>query len=263
MKIPTSLSPDLHLAIEAARQAGHTILDAFQTDIVAESKGDAGLVTEFDKRAEQIIAATLRAKSPHSILGEEGGLDGQDSGLVWVVDPIDGTTNFSRKLPLFAVSIALLQGQELILGVILNPTTGDCYFAEQGQGAYQNGQPIQVSANQDPARSIIFLNHGYRADDFKRMTILTRRLGMRYNVRTLGTTALELCLVASGLADAFICSGDSLWDYAAGGILVQEAGGKFTDWRGEPWDAQEAFIFAANDQLYDPLLAEIIDLQPG
>lgn len=262
MEIPSTLSPDLQVAIEAAQQAGDIILNACQTEIATESKGDAGLVTEFDKKAEAVISATLRTQSTYSILGEETGLDRQNSDQVWVVDPIDGTTNFSRSLPLFAVSIALMQDRELVLGVILNPNTGDCYFAERGRGAYCNGHPIKVSANQDPAKSIIFLNHGYAADDIERMAELMRRLGSTYNVRTLGTTALELCTVAGGMADAFICSGDALWDYAAGGILVQAAGGKFTDWRGEAWNERNAFIFASNGVFHEPLLNEISDLQP-
>ena len=262
MEIPNALSHDLRTAIEAAQQAGRVIMTAFQGDITAETKGDKGLVTAFDKKAEQTIRAVLEAKSPYSILGEESGLSHRDAAWVWVVDPIDGTTNFSRKIPLFAVSIALLRGREIALGVILNPNSNECYFAERGKGAYRNGLKMKVSTTQNPERAVIFLNHGYRTDDLQRMAHLTARLGSTYSTRTLGTTALELCWVANGLVDAFICSGDELWDYAAGVLLVQEAGGKFTDWRGDAWDGQQAFIFASNGPLHAKLLKDIEDLQP-
>ena len=262
MNIPTNFSPDLHLAVEATRAAGQVVAGARRAIISAEEKGDKGLVTAFDKQAEQVIFEILRANSPYSILGEESGLDGRGSELVWVVDPIDGTTNFARGLPLFAISIALMRGIDRLLGVILNPTSNDCYFAERGRGAYVNGEAMHVSANQNPRQAVIHVSSGYAANDRQRLVELMRRLDGTYSARILGTTALELCLVASGVTDAFVCSGDELWDYAAGVLLVEEAGGIFTDWRGQPWNGQHAFVFASNGQLHRPILEQIQDLQP-
>ena len=105
------------------------------------------------------------------------------------------------------------------------------------------------------------MDHGYAEADLGRMTTLYKRLGSTFNLRLLGSTALELCLVANGTVDAFISSGDELWDFAAGVLLVQEAGGKFTDWQGRPWDGQSGFVFASNGQLHPKLLKEIADLQ--
>lgn len=259
--LPAPFSEDLNLAIEAAQHAGNVVINALQTDIIAESKGDKGLVTEFDQRAEQAIIETLQAKSTYSILGEETGRTDTASRKFWVVDPIDGTTNFSRMLPLFAVSIALMQDAEILLGVIFNPYTKEYFYAEKGHGAYRNGSPIQVSTNHQPAKSIVLLDHGYAEADVARMTTLYRRLGLKYGLRLLGTTALALTMVANGKADAFISSGDELWDFAAGVLLVQEAGGNFTDWRGQPWDGHTPFIFASNGRLHESLLPHIRDLQ--
>ncbi len=263
MKIPTGLSSDLEVALEAAQNAANVMVDAYQTDIMAESKGDKGIVTEFDTRAEQAIVETLLANSAYSILGEESGLSDRQSEAIWVIDPIDGTTNFARGLPLFAVSIALMRGHDIVLGVIFNPTTNEYFFAEQGQGAYRNGRRIQVSSVQEPTRAVVCLERGYGEEDVRRMAEIFRRLGAKYNFRILGTTALELCTVAAGLTDAFISSGDELWDFAAGVLLVQEAGGKFTDWRGDQWHGRDSFIFASNGHLHELLLKEIRNLQPG
>lgn len=263
LNLPAPFSEDLKIAIEAAQHAGNLVINALQTDIIAETKGDKGLVTEFDQRAEQAIIETLQTKSAYAFLGEETGRTETESQKFWVVDPIDGTTNFSRGLPLFAISIALMQETDILLGVIFNPYTKEYFYAEKGKGAYRNGSPIQVSANRLPAKSIVLLDHGYAEADLERMTVLYRRLGLQYSLRLLGTTALGLTLVANGTVDAFISSGDELWDFAAGVLLAQEAGGSFTDWRGRPWDGQTPFIFASNGRLHEALLPHIRDLQPG
>ena len=263
MNLPAPLSEDLNIAIEAAQHAGYVVINALQTDIIAETKGNKGLVTEFDQRAEQAIIETLQAKSTYSILGEETGRTDTASHKFWVVDPIDGTTNFSRMLPLFAISIALMQDSDILLGVIFNPYTKEYFYAEKGHGAFLNGSPIQVSTNRLPAKSIVLLDHGYAEADLERITTVYRQLGPKYSLRLLGTTALALTLVANGKADAFISVGDELWDFAAGVLLVQEAGGSFTDWRGRPWDGQTPFIFASNSRLHESLLPYIRNLQPA
>jgi myo-inositol-1(or 4)-monophosphatase len=194
-------------------------------------------------------------------MGEESGLSDRQTEAIWVVDPIDGTTNFSRGLPFFSVSIALLHGSEVKIGVIFNPTTDELFFAERGQGAYLNGDAIHVSTYRDPARAVICLDRGYAKADVERMVTILSRLDRKYNVRVFGTSAFELTTLARGATDAFICSGDELWDYVAGVLLVQEAGGKFTDWRGEPWNRHHSFVFASNGALHDLLLPEISDLQ--
>jgi len=257
------LSPDLELAIEAARRGGSVISSNFTTTVQASIKANGkGLVTQTDKATERVIIDTLQANSTYAIISEETAPDEPPPGLSWIIDPLDGTTNFARKLPLFAVSIALLQDQEVVLGVIFNPMTEECFYAERGKGAYLNGQPIRVSPKTDPASTVLFLNYGRHTDDQKRYALLVDRFISNYSLRRFGTTALELSYLARGYAEGFICSGDEIWDYAAGIVLVEEAGGKVTDWKGNHWDRRNAFILASNGSLHQELAAEIAELQP-
>jgi myo-inositol-1(or 4)-monophosphatase len=258
-----SLSPDLGLAIKAARCGGEVIADNFTKGGEASIKPDGkGLVTQTDKAAERVIIDIVQAHSAYTIISEETAPDEPPSRLSWIVDPLDGTTNFAHNLPLFAVSIALVHDHEVVLGVIFNPVTKECFYAEKGKGAYLNGQPIKVSPMADPSTTVLFLDHGYRTDDRKRYALVADRFAHRYFLRALGTTALELAYLARGCAGGFICSGDELWDYAAGIVLVEEAGGKVTDWKGHHWDRRNAFILASNGSLHPELIEHIAELQP-
>jgi myo-inositol-1(or 4)-monophosphatase len=256
------LSPDLELAIEAARRGGAIISKNFATTGDISEKADGkGWVTQTDKASEQTILDTLRVNSAYPIMSEETAPDTPLQGRSWIVDPLDGTTNFASNIPLFAVSIALLQDQEAILGVIFNPMTDECFYAEKGKGAYINGQPIYVSTKTDPAATILFLNHGYRPTDRKKYATVADRLSTTYVVRTFGPTALELSYLARGCAGGFASSGDALWDYAAGIVIIEEAGGKVTDWKGRHWDRRDSFILASNGSCHAELIEKIADLQ--
>ncbi|MBD3306911.1 hypothetical protein GF339_10800 [candidate division KSB3 bacterium] len=258
-----ALSADLQLAIDAAFRAGQVIADHFMEVVDADIKPDGkGLVTRTDQESEQVILDTLRTHSDYAIVSEETAPHAPSADLSWIIDPIDGTTNFARKIPLFAVSIALLQGEDVRLGVLFNPIAAECVYAEQGYGAYLNGQPIRVSSSAEPASTVLFLNNGYRSADKQRHAALVDRFVNRYSLRSLGATAVEMSYLACGRAEGFICSGDELWDYAAGIVIVEEAGGKVTDWKGQHWDRRNAFICASNGSLHDELLATIADLQP-
>lgn len=259
----TSLSPNLQLAIEAAWRGGTIISGDFATAGEALEKANGkGLVTQTDQAAERVIIDTLQANSSYAIMSEETAPDKPLHELSWIVDPLDGTTNFASKIPLFAVSVALLQDQEVMLGVIFNPMTEECFYAEKGKGTYLNGQPVHVSSKADPASTILFLNHGYRAADRKRYAIVADRFSTDYFVRTFGPTALELSSLAHGCAAGFICCGDELWDYAAGIVLIEEAGGRVTDWKGRHWSRSNSFILASNGSCHEELIEKIADLQP-
>jgi len=258
-----SLSPDLKLAIEAARRGGHVIAEKFIKGGNAEVKANGkGLVTQTDRASERAILDTLQAHSAYTIISEESAPNDPPPGLSWIVDPLDGTTNFAHRFPFFAVSIALIHDHNVVLGVIFNPITRECFYAEKGKGAYVNGQPIKVSSKSNRSTTVLFLDHGYRRNDRKRYALTADRLAPRYSLRTLGTTALELAYLARGCAGGFICSGDELWDYAAGVLLVEEAEGKVTDWKGNHWDKRNAFILASNGALHPELIARISELQP-
>jgi myo-inositol-1(or 4)-monophosphatase len=261
MQIPSFLSDDLKIAIEAARVAGEVTMRGFKKTLTVQSKSGKGLVTDIDQKAEKVILDILRDKTPHSVLSEESGYK-QGADCCWVIDPIDGTTNYSRKIGLFAISIALLEDQEIKSGVIYQPFSEKCYFAEKAKGAYLNGTEIKVSKNQNPESAILFINHGYARQARKQLVRLTDKLVYDYNLRTFGSTALELCAVAEGQADAYICSGDELWDYVAGLLLVQESGGRVTDWTGSKWQPKNDFILASNGYFHSKLVNQIKSLQP-
>lgn len=253
------LSSDLQLAITAAKEAGKIVQEGFGKILQIEKKADGkGIVTDVDKKSEEIIIKVLQ-KSSYPILAEEGGLVGKKSNTYWVVDPLDGTSNFSQGLPFFGITIALLRNNQVEIGVTFNPITSDCFYTQRGKGAYQNGKPIKVSSL---SANLIFLSFGYTQEGRTRFVKAAEILLKNgYFIRKFGSSAIELCYLAKGTADAFICSGDELWDYAAGIILVEEAGGKVTDWKGNLWNNTNSFILATNGVIHEALLKQISDLQ--
>lgn len=259
---PVKLCADLELAIQAARRAGAVIAGQYEkTRTFAVKPEGKGLVTETDKAAERAIFDLLQANSPYALISEESAPHEPPAGRAWIIDPLDGTSNFARQIPLFVVSIGLIEEREAILGVIYHPLTDECFYAEQGKGAYLNGQPLHVSETTEPEATVLFLNHGSHPTDKQRFARVSERLIGQYSIRALGATALELTYLARGCAEGFLCSGDELWDYAAGLVLVAEAGGAVSDWKGRHWDRRNAFLLASNGRLHAKLLQEIADLQ--
>lgn len=261
-QLPPGASDDLKLALRAAQAAGSVIAEHFRDAVEAESKdGGKGEVTVTDRAAEAAILGLLRAESEHGILSEEAGGSGDPEVARWVVDPLDGTTNFSRKIPLFCVSIALMRGSRPELGVVLDPVRDDWHAAERGLGCWRNGHRVRVSGKADPATAVIFLQHGYQLPDRERFAEVTRRVAPVSYGRDLGATALELAYVSSGSAEGHVCSGDELWDFAAGMVLVEEAGGRVSDWRGHPWDGEGTYTLITNGHLHGHLVELVESLQ--
>lgn len=251
------MTSDLKTALAAADRACEVIRSAYGQNIQTEKKADHSLVTITDQQAEHLIIEMLQKHSKHAILSEESGSVPGNTGFTWVIDPIDGTTNFARHNTPFAVSIALMHGDESMLGVIQNPLTHEIFYAEKDCGAFLNGQPIHVSKNADPHRSILFFNFGAHPDDRKKIIEVVDLFIYDFDLRTWGTTAWELCAVAKGAADAFICLGDKIWDFAAGMCIVEQAGGRFADWRGQPWNSSHSYVLASNPRI-QPLIIEKI-----
>jgi myo-inositol-1(or 4)-monophosphatase len=256
------LNADLKIALEAARAAARVILEGFEKSVESRVKGDAkGLVTETDLKAEKVILDILSSKSNYGIISEESGLLQKDSGLKWVVDPLDGTNNFARSIPLFAVSIGLMDGNESLLGVIIDPINKKEYYAIKGDGAFCNGEKIIHPKFDTEYIPMLFLNHGYAESDRAKFKELSTRLASDFNILKLGTTAVELCYIASGSVDGFICSGDELWDFAAGIVIAQEAGCVFTDWQRNPWDGKGNHLLISKPEIHTKLVELIQDLQ--
>jgi myo-inositol-1(or 4)-monophosphatase len=253
---------DYELARSAAKRGAAVVRERFgQAFKVEEKAGQMGLVTEVDKQAEEAILQCLQSASSYGVLAEESGLSAGKSDFMWVVDALDGTNNFARGLPLFAVSIALVFDGKPILGVIVNPLTGDEYCALQGGPTLINGKTTRVQTEQQQKTPSIIAEYGYATEHRMRYLKLAQRLVDQSDMRTLGSTALDLCMVAAGRANAFVCSGDELWDFAAGLVIAEEAGCIVSDWRGQPWDGSNDFLLVSHPQWHAWIVDSIQDLQ--
>jgi len=246
------LSRELEAAILAAREAGERLRDAFGAEQAVRYKGEVDIVTEVDERAEQLIREILLGAFPnYGMLAEEGGWLSGDEDARWIVDPLDGTTNYAHGLPIFCVSIALEKAGEVVLGVVHDPIREETYVAERGEGATLNGEPIRVSDTDEPIRALIATGFPYdrvqmpeALDLFGRFEVLSR------GMRRLGSTALDLCYVASGRLDSYYERGIWAWDIAAGSLILEEAGGKVTDYRGGELDLEGREIVASNGAMH-------------
>lgn len=252
-------SGDLKLAIQAVEKAAQIVKEGFGKVTQFVEKEGKGIVTEIDHKSEETIIKILQQGSNCPILAEESGQIGETGDTFWVIDPLDGTTNFSRGIPIFCVSVALIKNRSVVLGVTLNPLTGDVYFAEKGKNAFLNGEKIRVSGRSD--KLVIALNKGYSREADRKYIKVTEVLSPAATLRRLGSTALELTWAAQGLIEGFLDFGDELWDYAAGSLLISEAGGKVTDWKGQDWGIDSKYILATNGLVHDEIKGSIENLQ--
>lgn len=244
-------------AEEVARKAGAILRDHQGRIRSIEYKGDIDLVTEVDRMSEALIRAAIAERYPdHDILGEEEGLKSSSSPYRWIVDPVDGTTNYAHGFPYYCVSIALAHEGEIVAGAVYHPVWDELYSAAKGEGATLNGNPIRVS--QVAVLKQALLSTGFPYDviqtgsnyrHFKAM------LDHSQGVRRAGSAALDLCQVACGRYEAFWEPGLSAWDVAAGALIVQEAGGTVTDYRGNPFDPYAREILASNTHLHAAIQA--------
>ena len=246
------------IATRAAQEAGD-VLRSFHGNLKdVHKKGAIDLVTEADVASEQVIIEIIRGTFPeHGILAEESGETKGDHRFQWIIDPLDGTTNFSHQLDLFAVSIAFALEGVLQAGVVFNPMSGELFEAAAGQGATLNGRTIQVSDGSKIQESLLVTGFPY---DFKEiMPSLMARFGKclsaSQGVRRLGSAALDLCFVASGRFDGFWEENLNPWDTAAGGLVLQEAGGKATDFSGRPYRVDMKEILATNGRIHEQMLS--------
>ena len=247
-------------AAQIARDAGEILRDRFGQPHDVRFKGTIDLVTEADQAAEELIADRLRAVCPeHDLLCEEGSVGATaGSAYRWVVDPLDGTTNFAHGLPTFAVSIALEQAGVPVAGVVYDPMRDELFVARKGAGATLNGTPIHVSAVDRLIASILTTGFSYdfaRRDQQARVwrDFLTRVQAIRQT----GSAALNLCYIAAGRLDGYWERGISPWDVAAGAVMVTEAGGTVTDMHGGAFRSDDRAILASNGRLHGELLSVI------
>lgn len=245
-------------AIRAAYRAGRILNEHFGNVKQLTKKGAIDLVTEADLEAEQNIIATIREAYPsHSILAEESGLSGTNNTAKWIIDPLDGTTNYAHRLPIYAVSIAHTQNDKVVMGLVFNPASGELFTAVHGQGAQLNGDPIRVSSTGKLNDSLLVTGFPYTITTRNpRLTMarFERCLISAQGVRRLGSAALDLCYVACGRFEAFWEENLKPWDTAAGMCIVEEAGGKVTNYSGQPYLMEDWQILATNGNIHQEMM---------
>lgn len=224
-------------------------------------KGPRDMVTDLDKAIERNYVASLKREFPdHGILGEEGTSEHQDREYVWVIDPLDGTKNYINGVPFFATTLCLLHNQEPVLGIIYEPITDDLYTAIKGEGALCNGLKIHVSSIREPAESTVLYCHGRRIEDIDETYRYIPALKKEYrDVARLRCAGCEMTMVASGRAEVYAMNALPIWDLAIGALLVREAGGKATNFKGEEWKTSDNNIIASNGTVLHEKILNVIN----
>jgi myo-inositol-1(or 4)-monophosphatase len=247
----------LETAIEAARRAGQVIVERYPNERHITVKGYRDIVTEVDKAAETAILDLIRDRFPdHAILSEEAGGSGIGDGYTWVVDPLDGTTNYAHRVPFFGVSIGVLEKGEPALGVIHDPLRAQTFVAERRQGASLDGVPMGASKIARLDHAVAGLDWGHSDEVRERMLGLLLRVAPRCGtVRALGSAALALAYVAAGWLEAYLHLALKPWDAAAGALLIAEAGGCCTTVEGEPYRVDVPDCLATNGLVHEELLS--------
>ncbi|HEX8721968.1 MAG TPA: inositol monophosphatase family protein [Pyrinomonadaceae bacterium] len=250
----------LNFAIQTAREAGQVLADKFGRALQVSNKGDIDLVTEADIAAERLIVERIRSHHPrHAILTEESGDVAEagrpDSEYKWIIDPLDGTTNYAHGYPVFCVSVALEHDGRVVVGVVYDPTRDELFAAERGGGATLNGRTLRASDTDELNSALVCTGFPYdvrERGDFARH--FRAFIMQAQSVRRDGAAALDLAYVAAGRFECFYEEGLRPWDVAAGVLLVEEAGGRVTHYDGSPFRIYGSHIAASNGLVHDAML---------
>lgn len=244
--------------IKAAKASGALIAEKINGKFSIEKKaGPNDLVTEVDKASEARIMDIIRQDFPdHFILSEEIGEVKMDSSYKWIIDPIDGTVNFANGIPLCCVSIGIEHEGEMIMGAVYNPMMNEFFFAEKGKGAFLNDQRLSVSQQDQVIYSCLVTGFPYTYLDMENgpLDVFSRLIRKGIPVRRLGSAAIDLCWVAAGRFDGFYEHKLNAWDSAAGYLMVEEAGGKVTGFKGEKYSPYQPHIIATNGKIHEELI---------
>jgi myo-inositol-1(or 4)-monophosphatase len=247
--------------IKAVHAGAQQLKEFFNAEfIISNKEGVNNLVTEADHASEKAIIDVIKADFPgHHILSEEVGEIIQDSNYKWVIDPIDGTVNFAHGIPLCCVSIAVEHDGEVVLASVLNPNLNELYVAEKGKGALLNDKPIYVSDEDRVLKSCLVTGFPYTYLDMENgpLQVFEKLIRKGVPVRRLGSAAIDLCWVASGRFDGFYEHKLEAWDSAAGYLIVEEAGGRVTDFSGNKFSPYQPHILATNGRIHDEMLEVI------
>jgi len=250
---------------DIAREAGALLMEYFHGNVAVEYKGEADLVTIADRKSEALIRERIRQRWPaHDVFGEEEGFQDTGSDYRWYVDPLDGTTNFAHRYPVFCVSMALEYRGTRIAGVVYDPTRDEMFSAERGSGAYLNQQHIHVSKVARLAECLVATGFPSHKRHKNPNIFFYHQITLRsHGVRRAGSAALDLCCVACGRFDGFWEFNLNPWDTAAGVLIVEEAGGKVTNFGGGPFQLDSRETLASNGLVHQALLDEFQKIFAG
>ena len=252
------MEPFKRLAVQAAKKAGLLLKRRIAKKRKVDYKGVVNLVTEMDFLSEKIIVNEIRRRYPeHSFLAEEKNTKEEDSPYRWIIDPLDGTTNYAHTFPIFCVSIALEKQGEVVLGVVYDPLRNELFVAEKGKGSRLNGRKVRVSSTPKLSQGLLATGFPYdlresKVNNFDHFRNFALRV---HAVRRTGSAALDLCYVAAGRFDGFWEMKLGAWDLAAGCLMVREAGGKTTDFLGNPLGLDGRRVLASNSRIHREMIA--------
>ena len=246
----------LEVATEAARSAGQVLRNNFRQERQVKFKGRANIVTDVDLQSEKALKSFLRAEFPdHSILSEESQAVSGNSSYKWILDPLDGTNNYSFGVPFFSVVIALTRGRDVLLGIVYDPMRDEMFSAQKGKGACFNNSPVHVTNKKTVKDSLIGLDLGYVDEKGKRSLEFISSLWPRmYAYRIMGSAALGMAYTACGRLDLYFHLLLYPWELACGSLLVSEAGGVVTDLDGKPLKKWENSVIATNQSVHADFL---------
>ena len=249
-------SKELRVAIAAAKAAGKAIMKEYgKVDYVRTKSARLGIVTEADIRAQKKIKSVITRAFPKAEFFAEEDKTHKKAETAWIIDPLDGTRNFKRGIRVFSVSIALLKENKLEVGVVFDPNTGELFYAERGKGAFLNAKRLKVSKAKKALGVVFNVGLPWRAGTRKQNLSMFNKVVKIASIRNLGSAAIELASVAAGRMEAMLEYGLFAWDSAAGILLIQEAGGKVTNARGQEFDifSQDSLV-ASNGAIHKELL---------
>ena len=252
-----NFSEELHAARRAALEAGEILNRLFGQLHHVRMKDEIELITEADLRTEERILDIITRQFPDDgVLTEEAGLHRERSERVWIIDPLDGTTNFAHRFPFFATSIGLEWEQDMVLGVVYNPRMGEFFEAVKGMGASLNGNPIRVSQTRTLRESLLGFGFPYsiQKKSERAMAHLGKMVVHPQGVRRPGTAAIDLCYVAAGIFDGFWEEGLMPWDTAAGTVIAREAGAMLSTYQGAAYTPRSETIVASNGIIHEAML---------
>jgi len=252
-----------NFAVKLAMQAGKELVKNFRKDreLLNLRRTVKGIVTKYDEKSNKMIIEAISENYPdYNIWTEESGIIEKGSEYIWIADPLDGTVNFASSNPLFCVTIALLMKNEPILGVTYSPVIGELFFAEKGKGAFLNRDRISVSTTENLEECYTYFCEGGEKNRLRTSKINSVVYPKVRDFRKLGSAALEAAWTANGRGDAYITTKIEPWDVAAGVLFIREAGGKVTDFKGEPWKTKRSDLVFSNGKVHDSVLKLVRNL---